>query len=210
MGVSIAMTGPRTVPVAAAAPSPAEAQVVVLAQRGEAAALDELARSCRQQAYVFALQLLGNPDDALDVAQDAMVRFFRSLARFDPARPVRPWLLRIVRNLVRDRGRRLRVRRTESLEPDEGVLRFEPRDQSPDPEAIATRRQLQVLVWQCLQELPPGHREVLVMRDYQDMPYAEIAAALKVPKGTVMSRLHRARRQLHDMVRQRQRRTGEV
>jgi RNA polymerase sigma factor (sigma-70 family) len=210
MGVSIAMIGPRTVPVAAAAPSPAEAQVVVLAQRGEEAALDELARSCRQQAYVFALQLLGNPDDARDVAQDAMVRFFRSLARFDPARPVRPWLLRIVRNLVRDRGRRLRVRRTESLEPDEGVLRFEPRDQSPDPEALAARRQLQALVWQCLQELPPGHREVLVMRDYQDMPYAEIAAALKVPKGTVMSRLHRARRQLHDLVRQRQRRTGEV
>lgn len=204
------MIGPRTVPVAAAAPSPAEAQVVVLAQRGEEAALDELARSCRQQAYVFALQLLGNPDDARDVAQDAMVRFFRSLARFDPARPVRPWLLRIVRNLVRDRGRRLRVRRTESLEPDEGVLRFEPRDQSPDPEALAARRQLQALVWQCLQELPPGHREVLVMRDYQDMPYAEIAAALKVPKGTVMSRLHRARRQLHDLVRQRQRRTGEV
>lgn len=204
------MTGPRTVPVAAAAPSPTEAQVVVLAQSGEEAALDALARSCRQQAYVFALQLLGNPDDALDVAQDAMVRFFRSLSRFDPARPVRPWLLRIVRNLVRDRGRRLRVRRTESLEPDEGVLRFEPRDQSPDPEAIATRRQLQVLVWQCLQELPPDHREVLVMRDYQDMPYAEIAAALKVPKGTVMSRLHRARRQLHDLVRQRQRRTGEV
>jgi RNA polymerase sigma-70 factor, ECF subfamily len=90
------------------------------------------------------------------------------------------------------------------------VLRFEPRDQSPDPEALAARRQLQALVWQCLQELPPGHREVLVMRDYQDMPYAEIAAALKVPKGTVMSRLHRARRQLHDLVRQRQRRTGEV
>jgi RNA polymerase sigma-70 factor (ECF subfamily) len=210
MGVSIAMTGPRTVPVAAAAPSPTEAQVVVLAQNGEEAALDALARSCRQQAYVFALQLLGNPDDALDVAQDAMVRFFRSLARFDPARPVRPWLLRIVRNLVRDRGRRLRVRRTESLEPDEGVLRFEPRDQGPDPEALATSRQLQALVWQCLQELAPGHREVLVMRDYQDMPYAEIAAALKIPKGTVMSRLHRARRQLHDLVRQRQRRTGEV
>lgn len=204
------MTGPRTVPVAVGAPSPAEAQVVVLAQRGEEAALDELARSCRQQAYVFALQLLGNPDDALDVAQDAMVRFFRSLARFDPERPVRPWLLRIVRNLVRDRGRRLRVRRTESLEPDEGVLRFEPRDQNPDPEALAARHQLQALVWQSLQELPPSHREVLVMRDYQDMPYAEIAAALKIPKGTVMSRLHRARRQLHDIVRQRQRRTGEV
>ena len=204
------MTGPQPVPAAVAAPPPTEAQTVRLAQRGEAGALDELARSCRQQAYVFALQLTGHPDDALDVAQDAMVRFFRSLNRFDASRPVRPWLLRIVRNLVRDRGRRLRVRRTESLEPDEGALRFEPRDPNPDPEARAARRELQLLVWRCLQELPSTYREVLVMRDYQDLAYAEIASALKIPRGTVMSRLHRARRQLHDLVRQRQRRTGEV
>ena len=111
------MTGSRSAPVPVAVPPPSEAQTVILAQQGEADALDELARSCRQQAYVFALQLIGHPDDALDVAQDAMVRFFRSLGRFDPSRPVRPWLLRIVRNLVRDRARRLRIRRTESLEP---------------------------------------------------------------------------------------------
>lgn len=203
------MTGPQPAPPSTA-PPPGEAQTVMLAQRGEEAALDELARSCRQQAYVFALQLTGNPDDALDVAQDAMVRFFRSLGRFDPSRPVRPWLLRIVRNLVRDRGRRLRVRRTESLEPAEGVLRFEPRDPNPNPEALAARNQLQAVLWRCLQELPDHYREVLVMRDYQDLSYAEIAAALKIPRGTVMSRLHRARRQLQDLVRQRQRRTTEV
>ena len=106
------MTGPRSAPAPVVMSPPSEAQTVILAQQGEAEALEELARSCRQQAYVFALQLIGHPDDALDVAQDAMVRFFRSLSRFDPSRPVRPWLLRIVRNLVRDRARRLRVRRT--------------------------------------------------------------------------------------------------
>ncbi len=186
-------------------------ETVVLAQRGEVAALDELARSCRQQAYVFALQLIGNPDDALDVAQDAMVRFFRSLERFDPTRPVRPWLLRIVRNLVRDRARRNRIRRTESLEPaNDDALRFEPRDESPDPEALAVRQQLQKLVWECLQELPPRYRETLVLRDYHDLAYAEIASTLKIPRGTVMSRLHRARRLLHDLVHSRHRSTGEV
>ena len=141
------MTGSRSAHVPVAVPPPSEAQTVILAQQGEADALDKLARSCRQQAFVFALQLIGHPDDALDVAQDAMVRFFRSLERFDPSRPVRPWLLRIVRNLVRDRARRLRVRRTESLEPaDDDALRFEPRDDAPDPEAQATRREQQALV----------------------------------------------------------------
>jgi RNA polymerase sigma-70 factor (ECF subfamily) len=184
---------------------------VILAQQGEADALDELARSCRQQAYVFALQLIGHPDDALDVAQDAMVRFFRSLGRFDPSRPVRPWLLRIVRNLVRDRARRLRIRRTESLEPaNDDALRFDPRDDAPDPEALATRREQQALVWKCLQELHPRYREVLVLRDYQDLSYADIATTLKIPRGTVMSRLHRARRLLQAEVRKHRPGTGEA
>jgi len=135
------MTGSRSAPVPVAVPPPSEAQTVILAQQGEADALDELARSCRQQAYVFALQLIGHPDDALDVAQDAMVRFFRSLGRFDPSRPVRPWLLRIVRNLVRDRARRLRIRRTESLEPaNDDALRFDPRDDIARSWCCATTR----------------------------------------------------------------------
>jgi RNA polymerase sigma-70 factor (ECF subfamily) len=205
------MTGPRSAPAPVAVTPPSEAQTVILAQQGEADALDELARSCRQQAYVFALQLIGHPDDALDVAQDAMVRFFRSLDRFDASRPVRPWLLRIVRNLVRDRARRLRIRRTESLEPaDDDALRFEPRDNAPDPEASAARREQQALVWQCLQKLQPRYREVLVLRDYQDLSYADIATTLKIPRGTVMSRLHRARRLLQEEVRKHRSGTGEA
>lgn len=197
--VSAGAAGPRT-----------EAQTVILAQAGNPSACDELARSCRRQAYIFALQLTGNPDDALDVAQDAMLRFFRSLGRFDTTRPVRPWLLRIVRNLVRDRARRLRVRRTEPLQPDDNVLRFEPSDPRPNPEVMAARHELQALVWSYLRELSPRYREVLVLRDYQDLSYDEIAVALKIPRGTVMSRLHRARRRLQELVRQHLRSAGEV
>ena len=205
------MNGPRSAPAPVAMTPPSEAQTVILAQKGDADALDELARSCRKQAYVFALQLIGHPDDALDVAQDSMVRFFRSLDRFDPSRPVRPWLLRIVRNLVRDRARRLRVRRTESLEPaDDDALRFEPRDDAPDPEAVASRREQQALVWKCLQSLKRRYREVLVLRDYQDLSYADIATTLKIPRGTVMSRLHRARRLLQEEVRMHRSGTGEA
>ncbi len=204
------MTGTHPAIGTTAAELPTEARLVILAQRGEASACEELARTCRRQAYLFALQLTGNADDALDIAQDAMLRFFRSLGRFDASRPVRPWLLRIVRNLVRDRARRARIRRSESLEPAGEVLRFEPRDTRPDPEALTALHQLQVLVWRCLQELPTSYREVLVLRDYQDLPYNEIAVTLKIPRGTVMSRLHRARRLLQELVQQRMESGKEV
>lgn len=193
------------VPAAAAfADAGAEPRLVALARSGDRDAREELARRCRGPAYVLALQLLGNPDDALDVAQDSLLRLFHSFARFDLSRPLRPWLARIVRNRARDLQRRRRARPALSLD---GLLdggypesRIDPRGGSRPPEAgpeeRLARRQLQRRIWRALQELTPAHREILVLRDYQDLSYNEIAAVLEVPAGTVMSRLHAARRAL--------------
>jgi len=203
------MTSPRPV-TARPATRVAEPQVISLAQRGDREAQEDLARRCQRVAYLFALQLTGNPDDALDVAQDAMLRFFGSLSRFDVKRPLRPWLLRIVRNLVRDRFRRHRVRRTEPLIRGDDRPAIEAVARDEDPEAAAVRHQLQLVVWRAVQELSERHREVLVLRDYQDFSYAEIAAILGVPKGTVMSRLHRARLHVRKVVVARLRSAEEV
>lgn len=197
------MTHPR--PAAAAiltVTSIEEGQTVVRAQRGDGDAREELACFCLRQAFLFALQLTGNREEARDVAQDAMVRFFGALARFDASRPVRPWLMRIVRNLVRDRRRRSRVRRTETLATTEGALLLEPADPGPDPEQDAARRQMQRLLWSALHQLSDQHREIVALRDYLDLSYDEIATALDIPRGTVMSRLHRARAQLRAAVQQ--------
>jgi RNA polymerase sigma-70 factor (ECF subfamily) len=176
-----------------------EARVVVRAQQGDDSARNELASHCQRQAYLFALQLSGNREDALDVAQDAMLRFFGALPRFDPSRPVRPWLLRIVRNLIYDRSRRRKVRPAEVCGIDPEVV-IEPRAPGLDPEALTARHQLQRVVWSAVQELSDDHREVVVLRDYMDLSYEEIARVLKVPRGTVMSRLHRARQKLRQQV----------
>jgi len=176
---------------------------VTLAQQGDAQAREELAGLCQRMAFALALQLTGNRDDALDLTQDAMVRFFGSLDRFDRRRPVRPWLMRIVRNLYRDRLRRRRIRRTQSLDEVAPRAVPEPVDTSPGPEFSASRRELQRVVWEEVQKLAPHYREVVVLRDYQDLEYAEIARVLRIPRGTVMSRLHRARKQLAGVVRAR-------
>jgi RNA polymerase sigma-70 factor (ECF subfamily) len=184
----------------------ADPQLVAAARDGHAEARERLAEEHRRAAYLLALQLVRNRDDALDVAQEAMLRFFTTLDRFDVQRPVRPWLLCIVRNCARDLQRRQKVRRAEPLGDgrDGGAAGLdeppplEVPDHGPDPEALAARAELQRQLWHALGRLSEPHREILVLRDYQDLAYAEIAEVLRIPLGTVMSRLHAARKQLRE------------
>jgi len=171
-----------------------DTELVVQARSGVAAAREELARRYREPAYLLGLQLTGNREDALDVAQDALLRFFATLDRFQEERPVRPYLLRIVRNRVMDLWRRRRLRRAESL--DAGELPRQIADERPGPEEATRRGELRRRVWRAVAELPPAKREILVLRDFHDLAYAEIAKVLGIPIGTVMSRLHSARKAL--------------
>lgn len=180
-----------------------EAELVRRARKGDAAACEELAVRHRDSAFFLALQLLGNRDDALDVAQDAMLRFFKHIHRFDVSRPVRPWLFQIVRNRVLDMFRRRKVRKHDSIDAaqeDEDRADLQLVDESVDLERDASRNQLQKRIWLALQELSHAQREIIVLRDYQDMAYSEIATALGIPIGTVMSRLHGARKKLRKVL----------
>lgn len=174
--------------------------LVVLAKEGDREALEELARQCRPKAYAFALQLLRNREDALDVTQEALVSFFGHLDRFDESRHLDPWLLSIVRNQAYDLLRRRKARPGESLEDllEQGAPL--PAREGPTALDRVERAELKKRLWRALGELSAEHREILVLRDYQDLSYAEIAEVLGVPKGTVMSRLHRARGALRDLL----------
>lgn len=174
-----------------------------LAQSGDDSARDELAVYCRKIAYIFALQHSGDPQEAHDLAQDAVLRFFGALDRFHADRPVKPWLLTITRNLIRDQARRRRTRSAESISLDDMVV--EPRDEVPNPESIASLHEMQKVLWRSIQQLSPADREIITLREYLNVSYEAIANTLKIPRGTVMSRLHRARRRLGTIVARSQR-----
>lgn len=186
------------VPRPASAPpaTAGDGDLVRRCRAGDREAADALARRHRRGAYLLALQLLGDPDDALDAAQDSLLRLFQTLDRYDDSQPLRPWLFSIVRNRCRDLLRRRNVRRSEPLDGDEQHWRPELVDPAADPHRDVERRQVRRHLWRALADLPAEHREILVLREYQDLSYEEIAAVLRIPKGTVMSRLHRARKQL--------------
>jgi len=186
-----------------AAPPPAttresDVELVTRARDGDPSAQAELAERHRQALFFLALQLMGNRDDAMDVAQEALLRFFKTLHRFDCRRPVRPWLFQIVRNRVVDLYRRQKVRRHDSLDATDhdGNPYLVLKDTSINPERDASRSELRVRILAALDELSHIQREILVLRDYQDLSYSEIAETLNIPIGTVMSRLHGARKNL--------------
>lgn len=170
--------------------------LLLRAKRGEPAACDTLAREHRQATYIFALQLVGNPDDAMDLSQEAMLRFFSTLDRFKADRAVRPWLFTIVRNLARDFWRRGKLRRHPSLDDESIDLSHALADPGAGPEQRTLEEERHQRLWQALSRLPSAKREILVLRDYHDLTYAEIARVLSIPIGTVMSRLHAARKEL--------------
>jgi RNA polymerase sigma-70 factor (ECF subfamily) len=178
----------------------ADRALLALARDGERGAREELARRVGRSAYVFALQLTGAPEAARDIAQDGVLRFFQHLDRFDSSRPIDPWLYQIVRNRARDLMRRERVRRHESLDAWLEQGHPEAADPSADPAADAERHELQLQLWRAISGLPEAHREIFVLRDYNDLSYREIAEVLGIPHGTVMSRLHAARKGLREIL----------
>ena len=144
-------------------------------------------------AYRFARWLVHSPADADDVVQDAMLRAFRGLHALRGT-DAKAWLLTIVRNCNATAARQRQQRAFVPL-PEEG----DARDGhalvavEPGPETLAMRRDHERILDRAISELPEEQREVLVLREIEDMDYREIAAVTDLPIGTVMSRLARAR-----------------
>ena len=147
-----------------------------------------LFREYRLRAYRFALQLVGNPEDAMDITQEAFLRIHKHWSRRDKLRPFAPWLYSIIRNLAVDLYRRRGARKETNW--DETQPQESPH---PGPEALLEKDELKERVWRAIHRLSPEQREVLVLRDMQGFAYKEIAAITGNSLTTVNSRLHDAR-----------------
>jgi RNA polymerase sigma-70 factor (ECF subfamily) len=154
----------------------------------------------QDRLYSIALRMLGDPRDAQEAAQDALVRAYQALAGYEPERildlRLRPWLATIVLNLCRSRrGRRVAraavLRPALSLDATElGIL--EPRaEESVEPAAVAARRDARQTWAALLLGLPPAYRNAVVLRHVDGLSYPEVATALGRPEGTVKAQVHR-------------------
>lgn len=136
-------------------------------------------------AHALAIQILGNTDDAADAVHDAFETALTRPDAYDSQKgPLKPWFLRVVRNRCIDMVRR---RRASDVAVDELV------DPAVTPEEALRIDQRTQTIRHALASVPSDKREIIVLRDYLDLSYAEIADVLSIAPGTVMSRLHRAR-----------------
>jgi RNA polymerase sigma-70 factor (ECF subfamily) len=172
------------------------------AQAGDHQAFAALVADARPRALAVALKVLRNPDDAEDAVQDAFLKVWRYLGRFEGRASFSTWIHRIVMNASLDLVRRQSCRPEAHTESEEATDRkaAEPAHEETPEHALA-EAQTSAIVRTALASLSPPHRQALTLREFEDRSYEEIAVASKVPIGTVMSRLHHARRKLADSLR---------
>lgn len=169
---------------------------------GQTDAFGVLVERYQDRLYPTLLRLTGRPEDALDLLQEAFLRSYEKLDRFQGGSSFYTWVYRIAVNLaLSDRRKQKVIRRIFALP---GLAtEMEPADDpgQTDPSRPVLRAEQSVQVQTALDALDPRHRAVLIMADQDELRYEQIAEILGVPVGTVRSRLHRARSELRDRLR---------
>ena len=171
---------------------------------GDAVAWDEIVQRYHRRIYNICYRFAGSADDAQDLTQEVFIRMYRTLNSYDVGRGAfMTWVTTLTRNLLVDHFRKTKHDRlTDSLDatasdhPDAMPLSERIPDEGPAPDSGVQSRETRDAVHQALQKLSPELREAVILRDLQDMDYREIATVLKVPEGTVKSRINRGRAEL--------------
>ncbi|WP_157595245.1 RNA polymerase sigma factor [Plesiocystis pacifica] len=182
--------------------------LVTAVQGGDRRAFKILMQRYQRKVYAVAFGFLRNQEDALDVVQESFIKVHRYIGKFEGNSSFYTWLYRIVANLCIDHLRK--AKRHRDVEFDDG-LRHDGKDEPPsdllphlaqfgDPSDMLRRKEILQAVEASLDHLSDKHRAVIVMRELQGMSYEEMAQAMKCSKGTIMSRLFHARRNMQKLL----------
>jgi RNA polymerase sigma-70 factor (ECF subfamily) len=163
------------------------------ARQGDDDAFARLVESYQGPVFNLCFRMLGDPYEAEDAAQEAFLKAYKNMNRYDPNRKFVNWMLTIASNHCVDRLRRKRLK---LISLDEGVLREYIQAPTVDPEMKIVEMERQGAIQDMLDQLKPKDKAAVLLRYWYDMSYDEIAATLSLTEGAVKSRLHRARRDL--------------
>ncbi len=189
------------------APEVSDAEAIARARRGDHEGFRILVERYQGRAFRLARRVLRNEETARDAVQEALLKAYASLDRFEGRSSFYTWLYRLVMNQCLDLKRRDRSDRHvdwEDGDPVEAAGALQPPPEVAGvpfaPAAEVMRKELRERVSEAIEQLPPDARQTLLMREVDGLSYAEIAKAQGIPKGTVMSRLHYARRRVRELL----------
>ena len=179
-------------------------ELIRRSQAGDIEAFEQLILAYQKKIYNIAYRMMGNPDDAYDMAQEALVKIFKFIKNYRGEASFSTWIYHITINTCRDELRKKYWQTETSLdqpfEQDDGPLTKEVADFSFLPEAQYEKKELQEYLQNLINALHPEYRMVMVMRENMGLSYEEIAKELNVSLGTVKSRLNRARKSLREKI----------
>ena len=179
-------------------------QLMLASKQGDEDAFSSLVRSVGARAQRVAAGLVGSPEDARDLCQEAFIKTWRARETYREGSPFLPWFHRILRNtcfsFLRKQGRIKKSSLNAGRGDDGEQVDWDLVDDAPPPSQGPELEETRSLFWSAMNRLSARDREILILRQFQDLSYREIAHALEVPEGTVMSRLYHARRRLRDLL----------
>ncbi len=173
-------------------------------QDGDQEAFSELVRKYQKRVYYLAYGMTGNREDALDIAQEAFLKAFRSMKGFQGGGGFYTWIYRITYNQTIDfmrkewRKKKLEYQDNQDLTEKESPIMAVPSASNPGQDMA--QKELNRVIMDAVQSLPEQHRSVILLREIEGLSYDEIAEMLRIRKGTVMSRLHYARQELQKVL----------
>lgn len=170
------------------------------AQKGDAAAFEQLVTAYERKVYALALRSTGSEADAADLTQEVFLRAWRSLNSFRGDSTVSTWLYRITMNICIDFSRKKSLQLVPLTDEEGNELPLPDRRTTNSPEAALENQELSRELNTALKQLTPEHRQAILLRDVSGLTYQEIGRMLALEEGTVKSRLARARRNLRNIL----------
>lgn len=169
-------------------------KLILLSQKGKIRAFETLVNRYKKNAYFIALGLVGNSEDALDLSQEAFVRVYRSLNKYNGTSKFFPWFYTILTNLCKTHLKKRDVRRRYL----NNELVREELTRSQECESESDENALKEKLLEEIEKLPYKFKEIIVLKHFRGLSYKEISETLGIPVGSVMSRLYYARKKLKE------------
>ena len=182
-------------------------ELVSLCKNGDVAAFEALVKKYQKKVFNIAFRMIGNYDDACEVAQDTFVSAYRSIKKFKGMSKFSTWLHTIAINLSKNRRRQLGTKHyheqfslDDPLVTEDGRIMVETASEDPTPPERLEGEDAQQKIQECINKLDDEFREALILRDIQGFSYEEISSMLNIAEGTVKSRLFRAREEVKELL----------
>jgi RNA polymerase sigma-70 factor (ECF subfamily) len=181
-----------------------ENDLVKKAKNGDVEAFERLVEGYQKKVFNIAYRMLGNYDDASELAQEALIKIYKSLKSFKEESQLSTWIYRITTNVCLDELRKRKNKAVvyidEKIRSEDDEITRQVEDKQPTPEQRAEQNEVKKAINNAIQSLSQDYKIVIILRDIQGLSYDEIAEILKCPTGTVKSRINRARQSLKELL----------